>query len=140
MEEQYISHKQWLKRAKSNLARARSGKLSDDILWEDLCFDTQQAVEKALKALLSALQIEFPRTHSIGLLLDILNDAGIEIPQNINYARKLTYYAVETRYPMPEELLSPVNEIEFNEALAIAEEVYIWVEKIIQKIENEKKQ
>lgn len=39
----------WLGRAKSNLARARQPK-PDEVFWEDLCFDAQQAVEKALKA------------------------------------------------------------------------------------------
>lgn len=43
--------KEWLTRAKSNLARVKAGKVSEDILYEDLCFDAQQAVEKALKAL-----------------------------------------------------------------------------------------
>jgi len=33
----------WLKRAKSNIARARIGAVSDEILYEDLCFDAQQA-------------------------------------------------------------------------------------------------
>jgi len=46
-----VRAKEWLTRAKSNLARARAGKVSEEILYEDLCFDEQQAVEKALKAL-----------------------------------------------------------------------------------------
>jgi HEPN domain-containing protein len=45
---------QWLSRALSNLDRARAGKVRDTILYEDLCFDCQQAVEKSLKALLVA--------------------------------------------------------------------------------------
>jgi HEPN domain-containing protein len=35
----------WLKRAKSNMARAKAGRVSSEILYEDLCFDAQQAVE-----------------------------------------------------------------------------------------------
>jgi len=42
----------WLKRARSNLERAKLGKVSQGILYEDLCFDAQQAVEKSLKAIL----------------------------------------------------------------------------------------
>jgi HEPN domain-containing protein len=38
----------WLRRARSNLARASTAK-TDEIMWEDLCFDAQQAAEKALK-------------------------------------------------------------------------------------------
>lgn len=36
---------QWLSRARSNLDRARAGKVRETILYEDLCFDCQQAVE-----------------------------------------------------------------------------------------------
>ena len=40
--------KEWLRRARSNLARARS-RIPEACL-EDLCFDSQQATEKAIKA------------------------------------------------------------------------------------------
>ncbi len=33
----------WLGRAESNLARARLGRQSEDILYEDICFDAQQS-------------------------------------------------------------------------------------------------
>jgi HEPN domain-containing protein len=37
---------EWLARAKSNLVMARREK-TEDLFWEDLCFETQQAAEKA---------------------------------------------------------------------------------------------
>jgi HEPN domain-containing protein len=60
--------KQWLIRALSNLDRARAGKIRNTILYEDLCFDCQQAVEKYLKTLLIALDVESPHTHIIAHL------------------------------------------------------------------------
>jgi HEPN domain-containing protein len=39
---------EWLRRARSNIARAKIGRISEDVLYEDLCFDCQQAVEKSL--------------------------------------------------------------------------------------------
>jgi len=51
-----LLHEQWLERAKSNLDRARYGKTSRYVLYEDLCFDCQQVVEKSLKALLEGHQ------------------------------------------------------------------------------------
>ncbi|MDI6735051.1 MAG: HEPN domain-containing protein [bacterium] len=42
---------EWLKRAKSHLARAKLGKTSEEVLYEDLCFDCQQVAEKTIKAL-----------------------------------------------------------------------------------------
>ena len=54
----------WLRRAKSNLARAKQPKPAEAI-WEDLCFDAQQAAEKALKAVLVSSGIDFPKSHDI---------------------------------------------------------------------------
>jgi len=43
---------EWLRRARSNLARAKADRNLADVLYEDLCFDAQQAAEKAIKGLL----------------------------------------------------------------------------------------
>ena len=42
--------REWLNRARSNLAKAKACVV--DVYWEDLCFDAQQAAEKAIKAVL----------------------------------------------------------------------------------------
>ncbi len=106
---------QWLKRARSNLEKAKAGKVSDGILYEDLCFDCQQAVEKSLKALLVYLNIVFPFTHSITRLLELIKDSTV-----------LTDYAVTTRYPGDYD---PVDEKEYKESVYIAEQVFNWVKK-----------
>lgn len=120
----------WLKRARSSLERAKMGKVSQGILYEDLCFDAQQAVEKSLKAMLVKLNQPFPKTHSIGILLKLIKEAGVEIPENINQAKLLTAYVVDTRYPGDYE---PVNKEEYKEALKIAEDVFKWLDNIINK-------
>jgi HEPN domain-containing protein len=121
----------WLRRAKSNLARARAGRVTKDVLYEDLCFDCQQSTEKAIKALLISLNKEFLPTHSIGRLLELVSEAGIKIPKEVEKAVDLTDYAVETRYPGERE---PLTEEEYKEALDIAEEVLSWTSKIIEKL------
>jgi len=120
---------EWLKRARSNLERARAEKISDEILYEDLCFDAQQAVEKSLKALLVRLDKPFPKTHSIGMLLKLIEETGVEIPDDINRSKILTGYAVDTRYP---GMYEPVSEEEYKEALNLAVEVFEWAGKIIK--------
>ena len=120
---------EWLKRARSNLERARAEKISDEILYEDLCFDAQQAVEKSLKALLVRLDKPFPKTHSIGMLLKLIEETGIEIPDDINRSKILTDYAVDTRYP---GMYEPVSEEEYKEALNLALGVFEWAGKIIK--------
>jgi HEPN domain-containing protein len=115
---------QWLSRALSNLDRAREGKVRETILYEDLCFDCQQAAEKSLKALLVAYDKESPRTHIIAQLLETLERGGMKIPEDVKAASDLTEYAVHTRYP---GLYEPVTEEEYQEALAMAERVHEWV-------------
>lgn len=125
----------WLQRARSNLARARLGRQAEDILLEDLCFDAQQAAEKALKGLLIYLHLDYPRTHSIGHLLSLLERRGkIAVPPHIREAVALTDYAVTTRYPGDWEA---VGWEEYQEAVRLAQATYEWVLEEIGKRETE---
>jgi HEPN domain-containing protein len=119
----------WLKRAKSNLMIAKAGKVFEDILYEDLCFDCEQTVEKALKALLVSIDVSFPRTHSISHLIELIETQNIKVPDEIKDSISLTAYAVSTRYPGDFE---PVDEQEYQEALETAKKVFDWVRKIIE--------
>jgi HEPN domain-containing protein len=42
----------------------------------------QQAVEKALKVALVLADIDFPRTHDLRELVDIADEASIEVPDS----------------------------------------------------------
>jgi HEPN domain-containing protein len=118
---------EWLRRAKSNLAKANQPK-PREAYWEDLCFDAQQAVEKAVKAILTHRGVQFPKIHDIGELLSLLERSGEKIPKAYWRADDLTQYAVETRYPGPAE---PVTQKEYQAAVKIAGEVVKWAQKII---------
>lgn len=127
--------REWLNRAHSNLARAREGARIPAVYLEDLCFDAQQAAEKAIKALLIYLNTPFPYVHDLALLLASAEQAGQEIPPTVRQAARLTRYAVATRYPgLPE----PVTWEEYEEAVQIATEVVCWAQEMIrQKIGKE---
>lgn len=115
----------WIERAESNLAKAAAGKTDEKILFEDLCFDCQQAVEKSLKALLVLYDHEPVITHSLSLLLSNISEhLQIEIPEFVNESVILTDYAVQTRYP---GFYEPVTEDEYLTALRIATDVLNWV-------------
>ncbi|MGB7292904.1 MAG: HEPN domain-containing protein [Thermodesulfobacteriota bacterium] len=120
----------WLKRARSNLRRAELGRQHPDILFEDLCFDAEQAVEKALKSVCVQLGLEFRKTHSLVYLMDLIEGAGFSIPGIIKEADVLTRYAVAARYPGLEE---EVSEEEYLRALELARRVVEWVDKVIKK-------
>ena len=121
---------EWLKRAKSNMARAKLGRVSPDILYEDLCYDAQQAVEKAFKSACIIHEIVFPKTHDIAYLIELLEKGGVKVPENLQNAKILTGYAVETRYPGDYE---PVDKEDIRKAIEIAKEVLKWVKKEIDK-------
>lgn len=99
--------------------------MTDDerIAPEIAAFHAQQAAEKILKALLVQKQVDFPRTHSIGALLALCEEAGIEGAKDLIDATSLTRYAVATRYPGEED---PVDRAEAREAAALATQVVNW--------------
>ena len=122
--------KEWLHRAKSNMARANAGRVSPDILYEDLCYDAQQAVEKALKSMCIIFEIVFPKTNDIAYILELPEKGSVRVPTELQDAKLLTGYAVETRYPGDYE---PVREEDYLQATQIAEKVMNWVEKQMNK-------
>ena len=116
--------REWLNRARSNLAISRS-KLPG-VYFEDLCFEAQQAAEKAIKAVMIIRAINFPYVHDLTLLLSLLGEAGESIPEAVWRAEELTTYARNTRYPSAE---SPVTSQEHRAAIEIAESVVRWAEE-----------
>lgn len=119
---------EWLNRARSNLVHARQK--HPDIYLEDLCFNAQQAAEKAIKAVLIDLGVDYPYTHDLMTLLTLVSEAGKSIPDEIKEAATLTDYAVESRYPSPAET---VTDKEYNEAVSTAESVVDWATNTLKK-------
>ena len=119
---------EWIRRARSNLARARGDRIHPDVLYEDLCFDAQQAAEKALKELLLHRAVPFPWTHSIGGLLALVAQAGMEPPEGVREASVLTDYAAQARCPGRVEEVSREDDLT---AVELAERVVGWVETIV---------
>lgn len=114
-------------RANSDLALARITKPSD-ALWEDLCFHAQQAAEKALKAVLVARAIEFPKSHDVRLLADLLRGAGLAMSPEVLEAATLTPYGTVTRYP---GLHERVTEERYRKAVDLAAVVVAWAQEMI---------
>ena len=119
----------WVLRAKGNLNLAEKGGRLKGILFEDLCFNAQQAAEKALKAVCLAQGMDVPKTHSLVHLMDILEAGGIDIPKNVRDADILTQYAVQSRYP---SIMEEINRSEYRDALKLAAHVVFWAETIIK--------
>lgn len=121
--------REWLNRARSNLAKATSAFEIPRVYLKDLCFDAQQAAEKAIKAVLIHLDVRFPYVHDLAQLLALVEQTGQSVPESIRQAASLSDYAVGTRYP---GLAEPVIGQEYDEAVVIAEEVVCWAQEIIE--------
>jgi HEPN domain-containing protein len=118
--------REWLNRARSSLAMAKNR--LPDVYLEDLCFEAQQAAEKAIKAVMLSRNIDFPYVHNVALLLSMLEEHGISVPIAVRRAVRLTPYAVDTRYPGVAE---PVDEHEYVDAMDIADIVVRWAEELL---------
>jgi HEPN domain-containing protein len=112
---------EWLRRAESSLALACAK--TPGVLYEDLCYQAQQAAEKALKAVFVARKIPYPYTHDINALLSTLGQHCIAIPEELWDAVTLTSYASDTRYPGFDV---PVTPEEYNKAVDQARVVFHW--------------
>jgi HEPN domain-containing protein len=124
-------YESWIERAKSSLEISKIA-VNNNIYYEDLCYQSQQAVEKGLKGLLIYYGVEPEFTHNIGILLNELEKI-IEIPDNIKKATNLTKYAVITRYPGEYDEITKEGYIE---SIEMAKDCLEWIENTI--IGNEK--
>jgi len=93
----------WLAYAHSDLDAAHALLSDPEHYPRQVCFLAQQAVEKALKAGLILLEIDFPFTHDLDRLRNLLPE-GWRVKASHPDLADLTIWAVEARYPgdMPE--------------------------------------
>lgn len=92
----------WLRQAHSDLAMAVYA--SEGGFHAQACYSCSQAAEKALKAVLLALDQEPERTHSIERLLSALESLGIETaPLRQLPLKALQRMSTASRYPDGDE-------------------------------------
>ncbi|MGH2779901.1 MAG: HEPN domain-containing protein [Thermoleophilaceae bacterium] len=91
----------FFQRADADLAAIRALEAVDEVPDEIVGFHGQQAAEKLLKAVLAAHGIDFPRTHSIRFLLDLLDDRGLAPPSDLHGVVELYPFGVQLRYEAP---------------------------------------
>ena len=127
----------WLIAANNDLkyARASLEELDSKFIYPFICFHSQQAAEKALKAFLLSRNLQAPKTHS---LVDLLKLAAIHSGNLQNLGKNceiLDRYYVPTRYP-DAILESKVSQIfghfEAEEALKLASKIVKTISKVLQ--------
>jgi len=89
----------WLAKAATDLLVCERLSSQGAAFSEAIAFHAQQAAEKSLKALLVARQVEFPKTHDIERLVELVALGDPVLAEALADAAELTPYGVEYRYP-----------------------------------------
>ncbi len=113
-----------LKKSEQDLLVMKKLIPESDISDETIGFHAQQTAEKMLKAILSFHEIEFPFTHRLAELFDLISDNNIILPDKFEYLRFLTPFAVDYRYDFYIEKEEPFD---FNEILSLLNELRKWI-------------
>jgi len=108
-----------LKKAANDLMAAGATVATGRAL-DTVCFHSQQAVEKSLKAILALHDVEYPWRHDLGELLELVKPLAPEVAPFEDQILGMTPFAVEIRYDG--EFEPAIDEA--NEALQTALEVH----------------
>ena len=90
------------------------------------CFHAHQAIEKSLKAVLTLLELDFPRTHDLEELAQSIIDHGVNPPITPRDYRRLNPFAVAFRYD--DQIIALVTR---EEAGRIARQTLAWAETVV---------
>ena len=110
---------QWLDKARKDLAAAEVLLKEEFGDYENVGFHAQQAAEKFIKAFLVRHQVEFPKSHDVALLRQLVARVDSKLAEKLATADALTPYGVEFRYPGD---LPSVSRDEGETALRLAQE------------------
>jgi HEPN domain-containing protein len=111
---------EWLHKADDDLGVAER-LLSEDAAYPDaIAFHSQQAAEKCLKAFLAWRETDFPKTHDLAQLLDLIHPLDATLAESLRDVIVLTPYGVELRYPGDRPEATPR---EAQEAVELARKV-----------------
>jgi HEPN domain-containing protein len=73
--------------------------LADQEIDDDMLgFHAQQAAEKMLKAVLASRAVDYPKTHNLRILIELLASDGILVPDAISEVTRLTPFGTTFRY------------------------------------------
>jgi HEPN domain-containing protein len=118
--------RQWLAKAEEDFSLAGFLVSQKTPYVNAVGFHAQQAAEKYLKAFLVNYQIEFPKTHDLGELLDLVASVDSSLAASLRDATMLNPYGVDIRYPAEFPDMTPE---EAEKALGLAGKVRAAIQK-----------
>ena len=120
---------QWIGKADNDLKNAEHTLiLEDDCPFDTVCFHAQQCAEKYLKALLVSQSLDFPKTHDLRVLIQLVL-SKFSVVLDMAELLKLNRYSIESRYPGDWD---PIARSDAEEAVAIAQRVRETVRNFLQ--------
>jgi HEPN domain-containing protein len=124
-----------LKKAANDLVAAKATVATGKAL-DAVCFHSQQAVEKSLKAVLALQDVAYPWRHDLGELLELVKPLAPEVAPFEDRILGMTPFAVQIRYD--EEFEPSIDEA--KEALQTASEVHQLISAIVgrSKVEEDR--
>ncbi len=122
--------REWVTKAENDLKNAaHTLRMGEGCPADTVCFHAQQCVEKYLKAYLVLEGTDFPKTHDVERVWNLLPE-GARPKLSLEDQRRLTAYATFMRYPGDYE---PVSLTEARRAVRIARRVRTAIRKLLPK-------
>lgn len=113
----------WWEIAQSDLRVAEVLYSLEPPVFRHVCFNCQQAGEKALKAVLESCSMVIPRTHNLMTLAELLSTDCVDVLAITPSCAALTLHGVGPRYPGTEGAATAADAAE---AIAHAAAVVAW--------------
>jgi HEPN domain-containing protein len=114
--------------------KALQGMLDDETFADEIFgFHAQQAVEKALKAWLTLVGVEYPRTHDLEELLELLEEHAEPILDAFYDLIDLTDFAVQFRYRIFEDAEGRLNR---GAMIRQVNDLVVHVERLVREAEQ----
>jgi len=103
---------------------------------ENICYNCQQAIEKAMKGILILHKGDYPRTHDIESLHELCKEAGTDFNLTPSITRTLTRFAKKSRYP---DDVFDFTETDTEFGLKYAEQILRQSREVLEKTVKEAK-
>ncbi|MCD6460375.1 HEPN domain-containing protein [bacterium] len=106
--------------------KALKGMLDEKVFEDNIFgFHVQQTIEKALKAWLATLDIKYPHSHDINLLLNLLAKNGCNV-SDYEHLVEYNIFAVQYRYEAYDDLDEPIDR----------KSIITYLEELLKHISN----
>ncbi len=121
----------FLRKAASDRAAAQALAADHAQLDDVVGFHAEQAVEKALKAVLAVRGLEIPRTHDLVLLIRLVEAGQETIPEDVKTSDWLGPWAVTMRYD------EVAHGLERERAVRVATAAVSWARELVDSWRSE---